>query len=104
MDNFILKNRLDILRLGDYCLTDNPQKVIKNIDYDKKNNYWFLDNSSAFNFKTDKQYKRDILSDYSCILEFDIDDIPLRARAILYLLELSKKNNSDQITNITANI
>ena len=47
---------------------------------------------------------RDILSDYSCILEFDIDDIPLRARAILYLLELSKKNNSDQITNITANI
>ena len=63
MDNFILKNRLDILRLGDYCLTDNPQKVIKNIDYDKKNNYWFLDNSSAFNFKTDKQY--------NWIFEFD---------------------------------
>ena len=50
-----------------------------------------------------KQIK-DILSDYSCILEDDIDDIPLRARSILYLLELSKKNNSDQMTNITANI
>jgi len=47
---------------------------------------------------------RDILSDYSCILEDDIDDIPLRARSILYLLELSKKNNSNQITNVTANI
>ena len=47
---------------------------------------------------------RDILSDYSCILEFDIDDIPLRARSILYLLELSKKNNSEHITNVTANI
>jgi len=46
LDNFILENKLDILRLGDYCLTDNPQKIIKNIDYDKKNNYWFLDNSS----------------------------------------------------------
>jgi len=34
----------------------------------------------------------------------DIDDIPLRARSILYLLELSKKNNSDQMTNVTANI
>ena len=46
MDNFILENKLNALRLGDYCLTDDPLKVIKNIDYDKKNNYWFLDNSS----------------------------------------------------------
>ena len=35
---------------------------------------------------------RDILSDYSCILEFDIDDIPLRARSILYLLDTAKNN------------
>ena len=38
-----------------------------------------------------KQIK-DILSDYSCILEDDIDDIPLRARSILYLLDTAKNN------------
>ena len=35
---------------------------------------------------------RDILSDYSCILEDNIDDIPLRARSILYLLDTAKNN------------
>jgi hypothetical protein len=46
MKKNIENNLVNVKKLKDFCLANNPKKIIKNLTYDNKNNYWFQDNNS----------------------------------------------------------